>query len=151
GEERAAYDERLRTEAPPNGHVVLRVAEPYMIEDVWATEASTLLAGRLDLTYHLEVEDLSRLANDNGLVASLLEAANVGRAPLPTTDADVLFVRANRDGRKRTVLRRRTGYEALQLLLSSPTAFLVNRYHEGFAAGWVYEMSHGRPVAQAAP
>ena len=39
----------------------------------------------------------------------------------------------------------RAGYDALWLLLSSPGEFLANRYIEGHAPAWVYEMSHGLP------
>jgi len=147
GVARTAFSEHLLREAPPNGHVVLRVAEPYMIEDVWATEASTLLAGRLDLTYHLEVEDLTPLRNDNGLVRFLIDAYNSGRRPLPASDAEILFIRARRDGMKHGALQRTPGYEALWLLLRSPAAFFANRYVDGRTPAWEYEMSHGRPPA----
>jgi len=139
-----AYLDDVLEQAPPNGHVLLRVAGPNMIEHVWATEVYTLRHGRLDLTYHLDVGTPPYEDGPSDLVHDYFVAAyNRGRTPLPADGRNVLVVRASRTGVQRNVVRRLFGPPAVALLLESPSRFFRNRYVEGKVTFWRYELSHG--------
>jgi hypothetical protein len=86
-----AYLDEVLARAPDRGHVLLRFGTANEIEHAWATEAHTLLAGRFDLTYHLEVQETA--GTIWAFVQPLVDAYNVGRAPLPADGANVVVVR----------------------------------------------------------
>jgi len=138
------YLDDVLAQAPPDGHVLLRFAGPNMIEQVWATEVYTLRRGRLDLTYHLDVGSSPYPDGPSDLVHDyFVWAYNQERRPLPPDGREVLVVRAARTGIERNVPRRLFGPPAVALLVRSPSAFFWNRYVEGKASYWRYELAHG--------
>jgi hypothetical protein len=142
-----AYLDDMLEQAPPDGHIVLVFDDAYMIENAWASEANTLLHGRLDLTYHLVVEDQSFYGSPVGINPFLtfaVDAFNQGRRPLPSDGQGTLVVRANRDGYRRSTQPRLRGIPAASLLLRSPVHFFHNRYIEGRMPAWAYEITGGK-------
>lgn len=135
--------DRLVAEAPRHGHVVLRYAEPFMIEHAWGLETNTLLRGRLDLTYHLTVADSTPYAREAGLLRYAVDAFNAGRAPLPSSPSAVMIITADRTGRARSTRSPAHGGEALRLLVRSPATFYHDRYVKGRAPYLRYTMRVG--------
>ena len=85
--------------SPSQAHVLLQFHEPYMIETAQSLEANTLLLGRYDLTYHLEIVDESAYVNDNGFLRFLVDSFNKDRKIIPSKDeGNILFVKADRKG-----------------------------------------------------
>lgn len=90
---------RIVREAPRGAHVVLRFREPYMIETAQGLEATTLLAGRHDLSYSLAIEDTATYVERPALasiVRAQIASFNAGRRVSP--GAPRVEVRADRDG-----------------------------------------------------
>lgn len=130
-----SLEEAVRLSAPADGHVRLVFLEPNMIETAWGLEAWTLLHGRHDLTYHLEILDTSLFAvGSGGLVRDYVAAFDSGRDPLPADPRRVLEVRADRAGHGRDTDERTRGPAALALLARSPADLWQDRYVRGHHA-----------------
>lgn len=83
--------------APLAAHVVLEFDDPFMIETAQSLEANTILAGRSDLTYHLEIEDKDSIVEVGDFLKKNIELFNLGKS-FPLSAGDVLYVRADRRG-----------------------------------------------------
>lgn len=91
--------DRVADESPKGAHVVLEFQEPFMIETAMGLEANSLLQGRYDLTYHLEVEDTSAYTRYSGFLRALVDSFNFGRdRNRAIGSANALCIRADRDG-----------------------------------------------------
>lgn len=136
----AALVTRIR-DAPPGSHVTLRFADPNMIELAWGLEAATLLGGRTDLIYHLELTGLA----ERGLLRSAADAMNRDRAAIGPGDP-VLLVDADRQGHAGTRPPPPSGIAGAWRLLSDPQGFASPRYLEWRAPflRWSATLERGR-------
>jgi len=119
---------QLKEIAPRGGYVVLDFDEPYMIETAQSIEANTLLAGRYDLTYHLQFKNNDALAKDPFL-ASLIKTYLGGQTPVPE-GADIFIVQADRKGTTLNVPVPSLP-ESLSRFLASPRQAFFERYIAG--------------------
>ncbi len=91
--------EEVSQKAPTNSHIVLKFAEPYMIETAQSLEANTLLRGRYDLIYHLEFKDTQAYQQDSGFLKYLVDSYNKSRKLIPPQgNRNILYVKADRKG-----------------------------------------------------
>ena len=84
-------------EAPVAAHVVLEFDDPFMIETAQSLEANTIMAGRSDLTYHLNVGGYSDSVQREDFVNKLIELFNLEREPI-ISDTEILYIKADRKG-----------------------------------------------------
>lgn len=127
---RQFQDDVLRA-APPRGHIVLSFRDAPMVEHAWGLETFTLLAGRTDLVYHLEILDPAFFETETGLVRAIVAAINHGRAALPAGRSGVLGVQADRLGRGGWRREQLGPMETLGVFARSPGAWMHRRYVAG--------------------
>ena len=137
--------EQVDRQAPPGGHVVLAFENVGMIETAWGLEAETLLRGRSDLTYHLDLVDTRQLEEDAGLLRSLVEAYNRDRPEAPVGEGKTLTVAANRAGHAANDRPELSSGAWLALLVRSPAAFYRERYLAGKAGFLSFSLALDTP------
>jgi len=126
-----ALQEATLLSAPRDGHVLLVFQEPNMVELAWGLETFTLLRGRTDLVYHLDLVDRTFFESETGLVRGYVDAVNRDRQPLPADGTRVVEVRADRSGRAAWRRERLSALDTLVLLVRSPESWAKRRYVTG--------------------
>lgn len=115
-------------EAPQKSHILLKFAEPNMIETAQSLEANTLFRGRYDLTYHLEIEDDKAYRNNPRFLQFLLDSYNISRERLPTKGTgNILYIRADRMGGKKALTDDPLG-ESIVMFITDPFQYFYHRY-----------------------
>lgn len=117
---------KVSRQAPIDGHVMLLFEEPRMIETAQSLEANTLLLGRFDLTYHLDIEDKTYLKENKAFFKFLIDSFNKKRKPLPE-NRNVYYVKADRKPKKvkRSAL---PFWEIVKVSIDNPRLFFYYLY-----------------------
>ncbi|MBI2011712.1 hypothetical protein HYS91_03010 [Candidatus Daviesbacteria bacterium] len=75
---------QVKIKVPKNGHILISINDPFLIETAQSLEANTLFLGRYDLTYHLvAARELKEYQKGKDYLAFLISSFNKDRKSLP--------------------------------------------------------------------